>query len=191
VENPENYQSNIWEIRDIKKYLPREYWQLDSNRRAKWFKLHPHKLFGKEYDRSIWIDGSVETKQNLGNLAKSINRWGVFKHFQRNCILEEAYVCAQLGLDHAELMRKQVAYYLTECKYPIRHGLAENTVIIRNHNDRRVKSFCGRWWEEIRMWSKRDQLSFNYCAWKLHLKYQTLEGTVYQNDWFRVFTHAH
>lgn len=190
LENPEVSKIGVWEVRDINKYLPKEYRKLDNNRRAKWFKLHPHKLFGKEYKYSIWIDGNVETQKDLGELTESIKRWGVFKHFQRDCILEEMYICAKLRLDDPFLMKKQISNYINNYGYPIHNGLVENGVIIRNHNDRRVKALCSRWWQEILMWSKRDQLSFVFVAWNSHLRYELMDGTVYKNDWFKVYTHA-
>jgi len=50
--------------------------------------------------------------------------------------------------------------------YPERNGLAASGLMIRNHNSKKVDEFMNRWWEEIRLKSKRDQLSFNYVLWK-------------------------
>jgi len=32
------------------------------------------------------------------------------------------------------------------------------------------------WWREIEAGSVRDQLSFNYCAWRLGFAYRTFPG---------------
>ena len=37
--------------------------------------------------------------------------------------------------------------------------------------------------------SKGDQLSFDYSCWVMKFKYERLKGTVYQNDWFKVYAH--
>ena len=188
LEDPKVSNIGVWEIRDMNEYLPSEYKDFDNNRRSKWFKLHPHKLFGKKYKYSVWIDGSVETKKDLGELVDGA-RWRVFPHFARKSIKEEANACLACGRDKPELMLKQVAYYTFNQGYLDNHGLAENTIIIRNHNDRRVKGVNGKWWNEILMWSKRDQLSFDYSCWVMKFKYERLKGTVYQNDWFKVYAH--
>ena len=41
------------------------------------------------------------------------------------------------------------------------------------------------WWEEIKYNSKRDQLSFNYVAWKNGLKYNSIPGDIRNNSFFK------
>jgi hypothetical protein len=47
-----------------------------------------------------------------------------------------------------------------------------------------MKRFDEVWWDEISRHSRRDQLSFNYVAWKLGFEYSTLPGCVDQNEFF-------
>lgn len=178
-------ESETWDVRPIEEYLPEEYQNLDNNRRAKWFKLHPHIIF-PEYEYSVWVDGSVTVKKDLTELVLDVD-WGVFPHASRHCIMEEAFACADLGKDDPDLMAKQISHYIIGNNYPRGNGLAENTIIVRKHEN--VREVSESWWQEILKWSKRDQLSFNYVCWKQGFEYTELPGTVYSNDWFKVHGH--
>ena len=35
-----------------------------------------------------------------------------------------------------------------------------------------------KWWEELKYGSKRDQLSFDYAAWKTQLKFNYFNGDI-------------
>ena len=177
-------------ILNLSQALPQEYQALDPNRRAKWFKLHPHKLF-PDFKYSIWIDGNVTVVGNVNkliteNIIKGGNLWAVFPHRSRTCIFEEAAVCARLNKDDPQLMFRQVAHYLVNKKYPRNNGLTENTIIIRAHNNQDVIELNELWWQEILTWSKRDQLSFNYCCWQLGFNYGKLKGSIYKNQYFKI-----
>ena len=163
---------------------------LDNNRRAKWYKLNPHMLF-PDYDISIWIDGSVEVIGDLNELIVSLRvfKWGAFKHYSRDCIFDEAFACAIAQKDAPDLMSKQIAKYMVGDGYPRHNGLCENTIIVRKHNDDLVKKVDTDWWEEVKKWSKRDQLSLNYVLWKNKLDYNLIKGNVYDNGYFKVNKH--
>lgn len=45
------------------------------------------------------------------------------------------------------------------------------------------------WWEEIKYNSKRDQLSFNYVAWKNSFNFNYLEGHDRTNHYFNFSKH--
>jgi hypothetical protein len=47
------------------------------------------------------------------------------------------------------------------------------------------------WWTEIKYNSKRDQLSFNYCAWKNGLKFNYMDGDSRDNEYFYRSIDAH
>jgi hypothetical protein len=38
--------------------------------------------------------------------------------------------------------------------------------MIRKHNDQYSKDLMEKWWSELKDYSHRDQLSFNYALWK-------------------------
>jgi hypothetical protein len=177
-----------WTRRELMTALPVECRGLDPNRRAKWFKLHPHCLF-PDHDVSIWIDGSVALRAPLERWVPELRApWAVFPHHARRCILEEAAACGAAAKDDPVRMFRQVARYFAE-GYPRHHGLAENTIIVRRHADPTVIQVARRWWREIVDQSPRDQLSFDYCCWKEGFRYQRLPGTVWENPLFEVAPH--
>ena len=58
-----------------------------------------------------------------------------------------------------------------EENFPDNNGLAETCLIVRKHNDLNCIDFMTQWYEEIKLYSHRDQLSFNYIYWKTRYKY--------------------
>ena len=47
------------------------------------------------------------------------------------------------------------------------------------------------WWTEIKYGSKRDQLSFNYVAWKNKTKFNYMDGDSRNNQYFTRDTNPH
>jgi hypothetical protein len=45
------------------------------------------------------------------------------------------------------------------------------------------------WWEQIEAHSIRDQLSFNYCLWKLSQPWHVIPGYVRKHRWFDCARH--
>ena len=80
-------------------------------------------------------------------------------------------------------MHKQVNRYAEE-NYPQNNGLATNPILLRKHNDPKVIKTMEDWWTEIKYGSKRDQLSFNYVAWKNNFKFNYLKGDSRKNEYF-------
>lgn len=155
----------IWQIRQIPYENP------DSTRVARWVKTHPEELL-PEYDASVWIDANIlirttflyERVINLFNKRVSLS---TMCHGSRNCIYKEAAVVAYRGIEKETLVLNWLRW-LTRESYPHTHGLFETNVLYRIHNQD-VLRFDKFWWSCIDHYSKRDQLSFNYCLWKLHL----------------------
>ena len=57
-------------------------------------------------------------------------------------------------------------------------------VILRRHNEEDCIKLMESWWTEIQYNSKRDQLSFNYVAWKNKVKFNYIEGDSRNNEYF-------
>ena len=64
-------------------------------------------------------------------------------------------------------------------------------VLIRRHNESDVIETMELWWEELKYNSKRDQLSFNYSAWKTNLKFNYIDGDIRDNKYFYLLSHNH
>ena len=154
LQSPFYLQSTI-EIRTIKQ--------------QRFFKTHPH-LFFQNYDLSIYIDSTIEIKGKLDEfllriLSPNLNIY-VLEHPDRNTINNEFSAVLQYYKDTNKSINSVKNKYNKE-KFPDNNGLAECCLIIRKHNEISCKNFMDNWFEEIRLNSHRDQLSFNYILWKM------------------------
>jgi hypothetical protein len=179
----------------------------DNTRNAKKFKVLPHRYL-KDYEYSIFIDGNmyVVGRFNFDDLIdKYLNDSNVafFDHSQnqmdpRNCIYDEYNAIIQLGnddpnknyKDNPTIMRTQMERYQKE-GYPPHNGLITGMVILRRHNEKDCIETMEDWWTEIKYGSKRDQLSFNYVAWKNKLKFSYMDGDSRNNKYFTRDTNPH
>ena len=50
---------------------------------------------------------------------------------------------------------------------PENYGLVQTNIMVRKHNDQYCKDLMEKWWSELKDYSHRDQLSFNYALWKV------------------------
>ena len=172
----------------------------DSNRNAKKYKILPHRYL-KDYDWSVWIDGNIKVISDIRGLCTD-DPYKVYDHMQvfdkRNCIYEEARAILNFGKinsektpergmknwkDNPNVIVNQMNRYMSE-GYPADNGLATNPIIIRNHHDSDVIKNMEDWWTEIKYNSKRDQLSFNYIAWKNEFNFVYLQGDSRNNEYF-------
>ena len=71
-------------------------------------------------------------------------------------------------------------------KFPDNKGLIESCIIIRNHNNQRCIKFMNKWFYEIKKFSHRDQLSFNYINWKNNIKIKYISKN-YVLKYFKIF----
>lgn len=163
----------------------------DPTRDARMYKALPHRFLSK-YEYSIWVDGSflIKTDDIGGMIKKNLNlsELSTFKHPDRDCIYDEAEVCIGAKKDFEDVIKKQVAKYKKE-GYPQHNGLVASGVLLRKNLSKSVVDLNEKWWVEIRDNSKRDQLSFNYVAWKNNFKYGIVDGVIWENDYFKIDNH--
>ncbi len=174
-----NLTSKVWKINLISdKYI-------DPNRAAKKYKIMPHEFF-ENYSWSIWIDANITIIGDMRKLlSESIGYGNIANliHVDRDCIYDEADTCISMQKDNADVIQKQMDSYRME-GYPIRNGLICGSCIIRKHNEPEVVRLMARWWDEIQKKSRRDQLSFNYSAWKEEVFYDVMNIHTFINPYF-------
>lgn len=163
----------------------------DTNRSAKIYKILPHRYF-PEYEYSLWIDANVLLKtKNIKQLFDhylSNNDIAFVKHPERDCIYDELQACLEQNRDDPNVMKKQIERYRKD-GYPKHYGLISGTVILRRHNKPEIIKVDEEWWSEIQQFSKRDQLSFNYIAWKNKLNYTLMDVLLWDNEYFKLIDH--
>ena len=177
----------------------------DNTRNAKKFKILPHRYL-QDYEYSIFIDGNMYVVGNVDDLIEkylSDSNIAFFDHNKnrmdpRDCIYDEYNAIMNLGKndpnqnfkDNPQVMYDQVKRYQDE-GYPSHNGLITGMVILRRHNEKDCIRVMEDWWTEIKYGSKRDQLSFNYVAWKSNTKFNYMDGDSRNNEYFTRDTKPH
>ena len=168
----------------------------DNTRNAKQYKVLPHRHLS-DYEYSIFIDGNMTIRNNPDELISnylSNSNVAFFDHNKnlldpRDCIYKEAEIIFEFGRrngnykDNPELIKSQMEKYISE-GYPKDNGLITGMIIIRKHNEKDCVKVMEDWWTEIKYHSRRDQLSFNYVAWKNNTNFNYLPGDSRDNKWF-------
>jgi hypothetical protein len=149
---------------------------LDAARASRRAKLMPHRYLPEDW--SIWLDNKSRLKRDpvevLAALqAQSDASFFAFPHFRRDCVYQEGQAIWENGLDDYRIVRERMETYRTE-GVPDHVGLIEGHFIVRRHHDTAVSHFGDRWFEQVLRYSRRDQISFAYLAWKLGLPYDKI-----------------
>lgn len=161
-------KSKNWEIRP----MPEELKDLSAVKQQRGVKILAHRYL-PDYDISIWVDGAVIVKGNINEFLKllDLKHYSVFipEHPVRKCIYKEKDACIvakKIKGDGIQLAERQMKRY-KEDGFPANCGLVQTNVMIRRHNTQYCKDLMEKWWSELKEYSHRDQLSFNYALWKL------------------------
>lgn len=165
--------SKVWEVRQ------RQCLKGAERTQARYYKANTNEL--PEHTLSIWIDARFTPTCSDWSLFNGV-ALGAFKHDQRDCIYAESAVCKDMRLDNPKHI-DQLLTKLANDSYPRFNGLVSSGFLVRTSNAL-LRSFNAMWWHYISTYSIRDQLSFNYVAWKQGIQVQYLEpGNVYGNPY--------
>lgn len=154
-------------------------------------KVLAHEFF-PNYEYSVWIDGNMhitgDIREVIENNLKEKNM-AVPDHKDRDCIYEEAHACMESGKAESEEIIHQMNRYREE-GFPENFGLSETRILIRRHNESDVIDTMEKWWDEYQKGAERDQLSFEYAAWKLNFDYEHLDIDYYKGGpCFNLYPH--
>lgn len=150
----------VWQARNV------SYRSEDKTRIARYVKTHPEELL-PEYAATLWIDANIQiTSHLIYERVRELFKTGIqiasVKHPWRDCIYDEAYQV--YGLDYESVIFNW-CHYLRSIDYPRNNGLFETGLLYRLYDDD-IKSIDDLWWECISVYSRRDQLSFNFVLWR-------------------------
>ncbi|WP_290724982.1 glycosyltransferase domain-containing protein [Fibrobacter sp. UBA2449] len=156
----------VWQIRKI------DYYNEDQIKIARWVKTHPERLL-PGYDFSVWMDANIQIATNyIYHRTKDLflNKALVSSiiHPIRTCIYKEMFVVFLCRNENIKTLLKW-SKILQKDNYPYNNSLHETNIIFRNHTSSAAKELDYLWWNYIEKFSRRDQLSFNYVLWKLHI----------------------
>lgn len=155
---------------------------LDPARASRRAKLRPH-LWFPHAEWSLWLDNKSRLKRDPGEVlaaarAEAAADFYAFPHFRRTCVYDELQTCWENGLDAYAVLKERERTYRAE-GMPRQAGLIEGHFLLRRHNAPELVRFGERWFEHVLRFSRRDQISFPYLAWKLGLAYRTIASL----DW--------
>lgn len=155
--------------------IPSEDLLADPRRTARRIKLLSHHYLPKT-DVSFWMDANMQITCDLNKIMGKFltdKDIATFMNPRRVCIYQEGAKIKRQKQDKPDIVDAQVARYRAE-KYPKHHGLICSNVLMRRHSPK-VIELNEMWWAEMVKGSRRDQLSFNYVAWRLGVGYNCIE----------------
>lgn len=114
------------------------------------------------------------------------NDIAAFKHPHRESVYDEPAVCAMLNMDTLAVMQPQVQRYRNE-GFPGTPFSA--CILLVRHSTLVLDEFEEMWWKEVEAGSCRDQLSFDYCRWKLGVPISYIPGNCFKNEFITYHGH--
>jgi hypothetical protein len=156
-----------------------------NRRNAKVYKILPF-TFLPEYNYYFWVDSTHILEKNPFEVIDKYlidSDVAVFKHPERNCIYPEGKIVVDIKYDHPNLVEDQLDFY-RDIGYPENNGLYELPARVQR-NTELTRRMGWMWWEQICMFSSRDQISFPFVCNQLGIKPNILPGranTIRGND---------
>jgi hypothetical protein len=166
--------SNVYDVRHIIHQTS------CPNLAAKEYKFFPHR-FLPHHRITVWIDGShtpVKPIVPLAHSALHTETIALFAHPERDCLFDEAEACIAAGREDPDKLKQQVDVY-KKAGMPKHHGLARGGIIFRRKVSALNKTMQ-LWWDHAVEYSRRDQISFPFVAWKTGLNYELLGSKIYE-----------
>ena len=178
TDNPE-LQSDTWTMRPLRHPL------LPPARLSRLPKALPHQ-FLPEYDYSLYMDNTVVFKRLPQRADLLIEDDGYvfqgFRHPWRNSPRDEADIVVKSGLDKADVVADQLRFYSGARSLDDIKHLTSGTMLLRSHHHEAIRRFGQYWWEQILLFSLRDQISLDLCAREAGCRIQHFPGTKTDND---------
>ena len=158
------FESDVWDVIVEKKTG-------DSHRLAKWYKINPHELFPGE--PTLWLDASIRLMEDPTRFLQGWDNILVRTHRHRDDVYEEAEACIQAGRDIKYSIVAQVAEYKRQ-GFPEKSGLYINGILFRKPTADTTR-LNKAWWEQIRRYSSRDQISLPYVLHTQGVEFKEVE----------------
>jgi|GEM_PF-1616896 len=147
---------------------------LDQVLANRYVKMFPDRFF-PDYTYTIYLDGKYQARTDLTEFIQDMPSQGLrmFFHPLRNCVYDEIETCIRLGKDSAETLRAH-ATYLQSTGMPVKYGMLEGGLIVRQTGNPLCQAIMLEWWQEFLQHSKRDQVSLPYVLWRHQISIESL-----------------
>ncbi len=170
----QNISNNYWTNRPIFDFSCDS--QFRNRRNAKIYKVLTH-IFLPEYDYYIWIDSTHAINKDPELIIERFGKdkgIGVFNHSKRKCLFEEGQEIIRKKQDDIEKVERQMKFYKS-VNFQKDLGLYELSAFVKK-NDFKINSLMHSWWEQICMYSSRDQISMPYVLKKYNIQPSIIPG---------------
>lgn len=185
--NNKNIKSKTWNV----VYIEDD--KLSNVLLARKVKILGNPIINSKYDIELWMDATVEFLKPINDFINEYldkNSFFVaFKHGKRTSIEEEMNACLRFRKEAIDKIEKLKEFYKKE-NYNYDNGLIESTVFIRRTSNKIVWDTMNIWFDMVKKYTKRDQLSFNYAIFKTGMDVKWINKKVFSNDWFRCSIHS-
>jgi len=170
ITDNKDIKSKIYEINFKKAIDP------DIAKNARYYKIMGLEELN-DYDYVIWHDANLQLRHDsIPELIKSVQdkELATFAHPNRTNFYDEAVACIRDKKEEPLKLFYQCLSYFRKNISPY-SGLYETSILVKNNNIRK-SDFYNSWWEEIRKYSRRDQISLPYILNKWNISPGTLHG---------------
>jgi len=150
---------------------------------ARYYKIMAHVTFPND-TITIWHGGNVQLRTRPEELVDLLgdNDIAVLRHSQRTSVYDEGDICIRWHKDSTQVIKGQMERYREE-EFP-GTPLSAAFLIVRR-NTEQVAALNELWWDEVKMGSVRDQLSFDYACWKLGIVPTVIPGDIFAGPHFK------
>ncbi len=166
------FTSTIWQVRVVS--------PPDSDpRRASRYYFDQSTLVLPDYDITIMHGSNANLTCDPETLITYLGECNIaaFVHPHRTSVYQEAEAVISMGKDSADTVRPQMARYRAD-GFPDTARLSTCILLVRR-NCEQIKALEQLWHNEVSLGSHRDQLSFDYCRWKLNVPIAYIPGDCY------------
>jgi hypothetical protein len=179
-----NLTSQTWNIKYVEPIFP-----MDSVRSSRWVKICPHR-FLQEYDLSLYIDNSIILKKTPDDIYQDLMadkeiEMVLLKHNSRETVLDEFIAVIQLQFDNINTVLEQLNAYSLIYPDILNEKPFLSGFLLRRHNNRQIIQLMDEWAAHVFRYSRRDQLSLNYCLRNKKLNLRMIDMDVHNSEFFR------
>jgi len=181
----EGGKDTAWALKKIPANLP--FYNDDPVKLARYIKIMGPQFFYQEYDLTIWIDGNQQIAGDLRDLLSFSSHpieFGIAQHPLYRCVYSEFEAVTRLrkDLNDSRLEAQKQEYELNH--HPRNFGLWATGFMVRL-NTSTIHHMMRFWWDQVEMYSHRDQLSLPKAFWDGSIKNPSLFEYTFED----IFTH--
>jgi len=148
----------------------------------------------QSYDATIYLDGNISVVRNLESLINEFLNTGadigLFRHPNHSTLDEEVELCIANSKSNEADLKNEVDFY-SKNGFTAFNGFSDNSVIFRKRHDENMNSAMSYWFELVKTFSGRDQLSLPFVRFRYSLNEHFFDFSPRSagNKYFTVFPH--